>query len=172
MTTLVVFYSRTGHTRTLAHQVANALHAEIEEIDDGVDRRGLFGYLKSVGEGWFRRRTDILPSFRDPAAFDLVVIGTPVWRASLSSPVRAYLCRHAATLPRVAFFCTMGGFGSDRVFRQMQEICGKAPLATLDRHERQLLTHDLADIVDEFAARLRESLTVQASHAHLHALST
>jgi hypothetical protein len=60
----------------------------------------------------------------------LVVIGTPVWAWSVSSPVRAYLSANKQRLPEVAFFCTMGGRGSATAFAQMQEIAGKAPLAT------------------------------------------
>ena len=32
-------------------------------------------------------------------------------------------------LPEVAFFCTLGGRGSESVFGQMQSLAGKTPLA-------------------------------------------
>ncbi|MCX7894243.1 MAG: hypothetical protein N2544_18010, partial [Burkholderiales bacterium] len=55
------------------------------------------------------------PTKKDPAGYELVVIGTPVWFWSLSSPVRSWLARHRPK-HRVAFFCTMGGSGARRVF--------------------------------------------------------
>lgn len=154
MKTLVVFYSRTGNTRKLARLIAGAMHAEIEEITDRVKRRGVLGFLRSGNEVSFGRRVEILPLSNDPREFDLVIIGTPVWRVSVSSPVRTYLQDHAAELRQVAFFCTMGSFGSRYVFNEMRELCGKAPLATLARTERRLMSADLPDAVAAFAAPL------------------
>jgi len=63
--------------------------------------------------------------------YDLIVIGTPVWAWSVSSPVRAYLITNKAKLPEVAFFCTLGGAGGDRAFAQMEELVGKSPVGYL-----------------------------------------
>jgi len=155
MKALVVFYSRTGHTRGLAQRIAAALGADIEEIADRVDRRGILGYLRSGRDAWLGRRSEIAPPANDASGFDVVLIGTPVWNMSLSSPVRSYLQDQASRLPQVVFFCTLGGSGAARVFRQMQQACGKAPLATLARTERQLAQADLPRAVEEFAARVR-----------------
>jgi flavodoxin len=157
MKTLVVYYSRTGHTRTLARQIAVAMGAQIEEIIDHGNRRGILGYLRSGNEASSRRCTEIRRPFYDPGAFDLVITGTPVWRASLCSPVRTYLEAHATKFRNVAFFCTMRWFGSRRVFDQMQTACGARPLATFVSTERQLAGSDLRGAVEVFASRLRAS---------------
>jgi flavodoxin len=157
MKTLVVFYSRTGNTRRLARAIAGALNAEIEEIADQANRRGLFGYLRSGNEGWFGRRAEIRPVRHDPRAFDVVIVGTPIWRVSVSSPVRTYVQDHATEMRNVAFFCTFGSFGSRYVFGEMEELCGKPPLATLACREREIASPDLASAVDAFAGRLRIS---------------
>jgi flavodoxin len=159
---LVAFYSRTGNTRELARVIAGTTKAEIEEITDRTNRRGILGYLRSGSEGWFGRRIEIVRPQHDPAAFDLVIIGTPVWQVSIASPVRTYLRDHAAKLRQVAFFCTLGGMGSRYVFREMEELCGKVPLATLARTERQLASADLADAVKAFAAQLRAIPPIEA----------
>jgi flavodoxin len=155
MKALVVYYSRTGHTRGLAQRIAAALGADIEEIVDRVDRRGILGYLRSGRDAWLGRRSEIVPPTNDPGKFDLVLIGTPVWNMSLSSPVRSYLQDGAQRLPQVAFFCTLGGSGAARVFRQMQQVCGKPPRATLAITERQLMQADLPGAVEQFAAMIR-----------------
>ncbi len=155
MDTLVVCYSRTGRTHNLAYRIALEMDAPLDDIAERVSRRGLLGYLRSSREAWFRGRPAILASSHDPGEYDLVVIGTPVWNWSLSGPVRSYLVEHAPRLPRVAFFCTMGGSGSGRVFRQMQEAAGKAPVATFARTDAQLAAADLDGAVKAFASRLR-----------------
>lgn len=159
MKTLVVYYSRTGHTRTLAHQIAAALQADLDEIRDEADRHGILGYLRSGSDAWFGRRASLLPPGKPPQAYELVLIGTPVWRASVCSPVRTYLADHAAELKQVAFFATMGGFGGARAFRQMQAACGKAPLATLALAERQLAGESVAAAVAAWAGQLRRPVS-------------
>ena len=155
MKTLVVCYSRTGNTHSLGHRIAGALDAPIEDIADRVVRRGLLGYLRSGRDAWFGYVPEILPSDHDPGEYDLVVVGTPVWNWSLSGPARAYLKRYASRLPRVAFFCTMGGAGSGRVFRQMEEAVGRAPVATFARNQAQLAAMDLDNAVEAFASLVR-----------------
>jgi hypothetical protein len=81
----------------------------------------------------------------------LVVIGTPVWAWSVSSPVRAYLTANKDRLPEVAFFCTLGGKGSETAFAQMQSIVGKPPRATCAITGREVYGPQLAT----FAAALR-----------------
>jgi flavodoxin len=155
MKTLVVCYSRTGNTHSLGHRIAGALDAPIEDIADRVERRGIVGYLRSGRDAWFGHVPEILASDHDPGEYDLVAIGTPVWNWSLSGPARAYLKRHASRLPRVAFFCTMGGSGSERVFRQMEEAAGRAPVATFARTQAQLADTDIDKAVEAFASLLR-----------------
>lgn len=154
MRTLVVYFSRTGNTRMVAHRIAAAMSATLEEITERTDRRGLRGYLRSGREAGRGTRAEIVRTDTDLAAFDLVIVGTPVWRASVSSPVRTWLEDHAAELPSVAFFCTLGGFGSTRAFRQMSALCSRRPVATLAAPERQLRGPGLAAAITDFTARL------------------
>lgn len=127
---LIVFYSRSGTTRRIAKALSTALECSVEEIVEDRPRNGLLGYCRSVVEARRKHTPDILPTKNDPSSFGLVVIGTPVWAWSVSSPVRAYLTANKGRFPDVAFFCTLGGNGGERAFAQMQDVIGKAPRAT------------------------------------------
>ena len=159
---LVVHYSRTGHTRQVAMLVAKALGADLEEIVDLTKRTGIWGYLKSGREAFLRRPVPIGPSVHDPAGYDLVVMGTPIWNASLSAPVRSYIARHRATIRAAAFFCTCGGMGIDRVFAQMADACGRQPLARLAVREADLTSSGLPAKVDRFAAEIKAAMSPAA----------
>ncbi|WP_155847403.1 NAD(P)H-dependent oxidoreductase [Asticcacaulis sp. AC402] len=124
---LVVFYSRSGTTRSMAQALAAALGCDLEEITERNPRTGFLGYMRSVLEALLKRPGSIAAPQRDVAAYDLVIVGTPVWCSSLSSPVRAYLKRTAPKLPDVAFFCCLGGMGSENTFAQMTAVTGKTP---------------------------------------------
>lgn len=129
--TLVVYFSRHGHTRRAAQLIAEQCGAETEEIVDGIDRRGLFGYLRSLAEAVLRLPVPIQPSRCSPRDYDTVIIGTPVWAWHLASPVRAYLGRHRGRFRRVAFFCCHRGWGSGPVLQEVARLCARPPTATL-----------------------------------------
>ena len=105
----MVYYFRSGTTRKIAEAVSEALTCDREEIVEAKSRAGFFGYIRSLVEARQKRPSVIAPAKLDASSYDLVVIGTPVWGWSVSSPVRAYLMANRDRLPEVAFFCTLGG---------------------------------------------------------------
>ena len=48
MRTLIVFYSRSGHTRQLAQELVTRCGADLEEIREVRSREGFFGYCRSA----------------------------------------------------------------------------------------------------------------------------
>lgn len=139
MKVLIVFHSRTGHTRRIAQTLAKRLHADVEEIAVLQPRDGAIGYAQCSLEALAMLTPAIRPTQHDPAQYDLVVIGTPIWFWSLSSPVRSWVIQHQGARPQnVAFFCTMGGSGAQRAFDALETLIGKRPVATLALAEQQL----------------------------------
>jgi len=157
---LVVYYSRTGHTRRVAEEIAATLRADLEEIVDPENRLGLLGYLRSGGQAFFGQEADIREPLKDPAGYDLVIVGTPVWNWSLSAPVRAYLTRRQQRFarPPVAFFLTEGGSGEQRVLGQMEELTGKAPLDVMAVREAEIANGRYHDKIRGFAEALADRL--------------
>jgi flavodoxin len=157
---LVVYYSRSGTTRRVAEAISPALHCDIEAIVDTTSRAGAIGYLRSFVEAFQRRPSPIKPTQKDPGSYDLVVIGTPVWAGSLSSPIRSYLMANKAHLRKVAFFCTFGGRGSESTFGQMQDVAGKAPLARCAIVAREALSDRCGGAVTAFVKQLETPSSV------------
>jgi hypothetical protein len=148
---LVAYYSRSGNTKRLARAVASALAADVEEIHDPTDRAGLLGFLRSGVEAYARVLAGVEHPRRDPADYDVVVVGSPVWAMSVSSPVRTYLWHERARLPQVAFVATLGAKGEGRAFEQMEDLAGRAPIATLAVRDRALERGAPRDEVARFA---------------------
>ena len=138
MKCLVVYYSLGGNTKAIAEQIASQCNADIEQIRDVDQRSGIWAMISSGREAMFNRPTRIQPSKTDPGQYDLVILGTPVWAWTMSSPMRAYLNQHAGRFKQVAFFCTEGGSGGERTFRNMSTLVNKPPLTTLELTEADL----------------------------------
>jgi flavodoxin len=136
--TLVVYFSRRGHTRQVARLIAEQCGAETEEIVDGIDRRGVLGYLRSLVEALLRLPVPIQPSRCSPRAYDTVIIGTPVWAWQMASPVRTYLRRHRGRFRRVAFFCCHRGWGPGAVLQDTARLCSRPATATLALSDREV----------------------------------
>src|ERR1019366_3962261 len=152
---LVVFFSRSGTTRRIATTLSATLGGSVEEIVEGRGREGFLGYWRSIIEARGKHFPNILPAKNDPSSFDLVAIGTPVWAWSVSSPVRSYLTANKDRLPAVAFFCTLGGKGSETAFAQMQSIVGKPPCATCAITAREVASGADGLQLANFAGALR-----------------
>lgn len=75
---LIVFYSRSGTTRTVAEALAAELKCDAEEIVATKNRAGLVGVMRSLIEAMRHCPAQIATARFNPSSYDLVVIGTPV----------------------------------------------------------------------------------------------
>jgi flavodoxin len=155
MKTLVVYYTRTGTTAKAAQMIAAALGADKEEIKETGGRGGPLGWLRSGKEASQRMESQVKPLNADPAAYDLVVVGTPVWAGTVSSPVRGFIKQYRDKLPGVAFFCAMGGDDPAKTFPEMEEACGVKPTSTLALRKHTVDGGEAQAMVAEFADALK-----------------
>lgn len=157
---LLVFYSRTGYTRRIASEISAACDCDVEELHDTVGRGGLLGYARSSLEAIARFDTLLAPTRHDPADYDLVVVGTPIWFWNLSSPVRTWARLHRDDLRKVAFFCTCGSSGGQRALAELEAICGEtvASLVLTDLEiDSGAHAARVAAFVGQFAPRARRT---------------
>lgn len=157
---LVIFYSRTGATRTVAQQIAVSLHADLHELREPRHRALPVGHLRSTRRAVRARQSVVVPAGADPAWYDLVVIGTPVQMGRAAEPVRRYVSAIWGRCRRVAFFATYGSHTDlARVFGELARSCGQEPLASLAvqdcRVQSARLAADIAHFADGIGTHLR-----------------
>jgi len=156
MRTLVVYYSRSGNTRKIAEDISNALGCNIEELIDTQDRSGALGYMRSVIHA-IRKTPAVLDDIKnDPSAYDLVVIGTPVWNMKLSTPVRTYLVGNQVKFNNVALFCTASGPKFDGCVQEIKDILGIAPLASLGVRGKEIKDESYQSKINEFIKEIQQ----------------
>jgi flavodoxin len=154
---LVVYYSRTGFTRTIARQIARACSADLESIEDVTGRSGPAGYARSALEAALHLETPIQRAKHVPGDYDIVVIGTPIWFWNVASPARSYIKTHRHLFRRVAFFCTYGGSGQAKVLCDLESLCGRPAVVTLAVADRDITGKLYHDRLSKFASALRNS---------------
>jgi menaquinone-dependent protoporphyrinogen IX oxidase len=161
MKILVTYYSRTGTTKKVAEALSQRLGAEIEEIKDTQDRSGVKGYLISGRDAMKKRLTTLQPVKFNPADFEQVIIGTPIWAWNLSAPVRTYLEEQKNHLKSVALFCTMGSSDPKLVIKEAEKIIQKKIFAQAGFRTVEVVKNEFTDKLEEFAQKLekKESAT-------------
>jgi flavodoxin len=152
--TLLVFYSRSGYTRQAAQAIAGMLDCDVEEIQDATSRKGWLGYLRSGYDALKNKSAAIKPAKKNPADYELVVLGSPVWASHVPSPLRTYIDAQKNNFKRIACFCTMVGSGAQIVFKEMADLCGKQPLMSLALTDKQIDEQHLAEKITRFAKPL------------------
>jgi flavodoxin len=152
--TLVAYYSRSGHTQRIAEMLAKRLGADVEAIQDGSQRSGPGGFLRSAVEALFGMEPELQPIQHPPKDYDLVLVGTPVWFGHVSSPVRRYLRDHRDEIRRAAFFCTQGGRSAQHAFTDMGQVLARQPEGTLSLGDWDIEHDGCGPALDGFAQKL------------------
>jgi len=157
MKALVVYYSRTGMTKDAANLLAQNMGCDIEEIIDTKSRNGLKGYIMGGKDAATKTLTQIKQTQKDPGAYDTVIIGTPVWAFTMTPAIRTYIEENKGKLRNVAFFCTEGGAGGKKTFKDMEEICGIKPKGVLEITERDIKKGSYKTMAGEFVESIRQN---------------
>lgn len=155
MKALVVYYSRTGHTKTVAEAIADMLSCDKEKIVDTQNRSGPIGFLRSGFQARRKSLIKINPIEKDVSQYDLVIVGTPVWAGNVSSPVRTFLHKYKDQLKDIAFFSTHGGDEPQKEFSEMEITCGKKPVSVLSLSSGEVEKEDYSEKVKLFIGNLK-----------------
>ncbi len=148
---LVVYYSRTGHTATLAKALAEQLGADLEPIREARSRSGWLEFWRSGRESWLGILPQVEPQQHDPARYDVVVLGSPVWASRPSTPVRAWLAANRDKLETIACFVTFNGSGAKRTLARMDEAAGRPAVATFAASAREVNRGRWKEAMERFA---------------------
>jgi flavodoxin len=135
---LVVYYSRTGNTERVAKDVAAALNADIEKLIDKKNRKGLFAFFGSGRDAMKKRKTELEPTIKNPADYDLVILGTPVWAWNITPALRTYMDANRDKFKNTAYIITSGGTEAEKIIPSCEELTGKKAKAFAGFKEKEL----------------------------------
>lgn len=127
---LVLYYSQTSNTKTVAREIATKLGADIEEIVpvelyDGDFQATIERGKKELDEGAF---PEIQPLKSDMANYDVIFIGYPVWFGTYAPPVITWLNQVDLSGKKVVPFCTFGSGGLESSIKDLAAAEPKAEI--------------------------------------------
>ncbi len=154
MKTLVVYYSRTGCTRKVAEHIAQSLQADLLELKEQANRRGMRGFITGGYDAIRHKRTELMPFDIDLQVYDLIITGSPVWAGTLCPAVRTFLQKAAPSIQRIAFFCTHGGGGPAKSYVDATSVVGKPLIANTSFRDRAIKGGTAIADIDTFIEQL------------------
>jgi flavodoxin len=114
MKTAVIYYSYDGNCTFAAEQIAASLKADLVPVQtvDQKKRRGFIKMLWGVSQIMSGKLPPLKPVNFDAAAFDLIILGSPVWASSPAPAMKAFLSQTKFSGKKIALFmCHAGGMG-------------------------------------------------------------
>lgn len=127
---LVLYYSQTSNTKTVAQEIATRLGADIEEITAVNPYDGDF--QATIGRCMQEREQGVLPEIKPLAAdlskYDVIFLGYPIWFGTYAPPVAAFLDSADLSGKKIVPFCTFGSGGLDS---SVKDLAAKQPNAEI-----------------------------------------
>ncbi len=120
---LVLYYSQTSNTKTVAQEIATRLNADIEAIVPVKPYDGDF--QATIARCGQEREQGIIPDIHPIAAdiskYDVIFIGYPIWFGTYAPPVAAFLEKVDLSGKKVVPFCTFGSGGLESSVKNLAE---------------------------------------------------
>jgi len=129
---LVLYYSLTSNTKTVAQEIATGLNADIEEIAlvEPYDT----AFQATIDRCKADREKGILPEIKplksNVADYDWIFIGYPIWFGTYAPPIASLLEKVDLSDKWVVPFCTFGSGGLESSTKDLADKLPKAKIMT------------------------------------------
>lgn len=126
---LVIYFSHSGNTRSVAREIQQITHAEMCEILPSKpypeNHNALVELAEKQAAENYRPQFTLNPDARLDT-FNVIFLGFPIWAYTMPMIIYSFLDTYKLAGKRVAPFCTHMGSGLADSMRQIKELCPNA----------------------------------------------
>ena len=148
---LLVFHSRTGTARKVAIALASQNDWALGEVER---RRSGASFLGCAVQALLHLQPAIDYDGPDPAAFDLVVLVSPVWCGTLAAPMRSFLAKFGSELRTHAVFMVMGGRDARGATAAIDRLLGRPARMTTSLRQAVVDAGRQQRAIEDFTRRV------------------
>ena len=160
MKTAVIYYSYDGNSALIAETIKAAMNADIFEIKTagGKKRKGFAKYFFGGAQVIFGKKPALIPLSVDINAYDLIILGTPVWAGSPAPAMVSFLSKTTITGKNLALFCCYAG-SKGNVFEKIKAllpnntITGEIDFLNAEKKENAELKETISDWLKTLGAK-------------------
>ena len=122
---LIVYFSHTGITRTIAGYIHDTVKSDLVEIQTADtytdDYDTLLAQIREeVASGYCPPLTTNIENL---SSYDVIFIGYPIWVETAAPPIRTFLTTHDLAGRTVVPFCTSGTSSAEASYRLVRSLC-------------------------------------------------
>ena len=122
---LIVYFSHTGNTRTIAGYIHDTVKSDLVEIQTADtytdDYDTLLAQIREeVASGYCPPLTTNIENL---SSYDVIFIGYPIWVETAAPPIRTFLTTHDLAGKTVVPFCTSGTSSAEASYRLVRSFC-------------------------------------------------
>ncbi len=156
---LTIYYSLTGNTKGIAEKIREKTGGDLFEIETVKTYPSEYSAL--IEEAKRELQTGDLPALKkdppDMSSYDMVLVGSPVWWYTVSTPVMSFLRLSDFAGKRVSAFCTHEG-GIGKIFPHFKQQAKNAVVIEgLDLYKpRQARKGEVDKALDSWLGKLQE----------------
>lgn len=122
---LVVYFSHTGNTRTIAGYIHDTVKSDLMEIKTADTYTDDYDALLA------QIREEVASEYCPPlttkieniSSYDVVFIGYPIWVETAAPPIRSFLTTHDLAGKTIVPFCTSGTSSAEASYRLVRSLC-------------------------------------------------
>ena len=123
-----MYFTRSGHTERVVKKIHESVGGDVELITESVNRKGIVGWIKTGGSNSKREVGPIGETQYDPEDYELVILASPIWAGTVSSPMRGYITKNRDKLSRTAVFLSNDSGVVENAFIEIRELLINPPL--------------------------------------------
>ena len=131
MKLLVVYYSLDGNTKAAAERIAGDLGCDVcaVEPEKPIPDKGFKKMFVGGRQATFGEKPAIKKPKYDPAGYDIILIGTPIWAGKCSSPMWSFI-NSCPVRQRIRGLFTLSGGGDNmKCIKQVEKVTGELYVA-------------------------------------------
>lgn len=110
--TLVVYFSHSGNTKSIADRIAARVNADVVRIETVVPYSGTAEEISAQGKREVESgyKPEIKPLDVNPAGYDRIVVGTPTWWYTMAPAVATFFSNTDLSGKDVVLYMTNAGW--------------------------------------------------------------
>lgn len=122
---LIVYFSHTGNTRTIAGYIHDMVESDIVELKTEDTYTDDYDTLLAQ----IRQEVDdeycppLATRIENISSYDVIFVGYPIWVETAAPPVRTFLTSYDLSDKTVVPFCTSGTSSAETSYRLVRSLC-------------------------------------------------
>lgn len=122
---LIVCFSHTGNTRTIARYIHDTVKSDLVEIQPADtytdDYDTLLAQIREEAASGYC--PPLTTNIENISSYDVIFIGYPIWVETAAPPIRTFLTTHDLAGKTVVPFCTSGTSSAEASYRLVRSLC-------------------------------------------------